>query len=124
MNEAAVSIAEQISLWYDWASFGYIPKSCLEKSCGNWGTTALASKIHLLAYRTQISSPGVALPIMGWALPQQSLNRKILNRFAYRQILWRRFLNWGFHLPNDSLLYKVDIKIANTAYVIYAEFLL
>ena len=35
MNEAAVSIVEQISLWYDSASFGFMPKSGIEESCGN-----------------------------------------------------------------------------------------
>ena len=33
-NNAAMNIVEHMSLWYDWASFGYIPKSDIS---GSWG---------------------------------------------------------------------------------------
>ena len=44
--------------------------------------------LSLLSYRT---SPGMALPTVGWVLPAWSLIRKI--RCSW--ILWRHFLNWG-----------------------------
>ena len=34
MNNAAMTIGEHMSLWYDWASFGYIPKSGIAGSGG------------------------------------------------------------------------------------------
>jgi hypothetical protein len=37
------------------------------------------------------NSPGMALPTMGWALPNQLLIKKLL----YSQIFWRHFLNWS-----------------------------
>ena len=33
-NKAAMNIVEHMSLWHDWASFGYIPKSGIT---GSWG---------------------------------------------------------------------------------------
>ena len=34
MNNAAMDIVEHMSLWYDWASFGYMPKNGI---AGSWG---------------------------------------------------------------------------------------
>lgn len=52
----------------------------------------------------------MAPPTMGWAIPHQSLIKKMPNTFAHNQILWRHFLNEGSFLSNDSRLYQVDIN--------------
>ena len=69
---------------------------------------ALYDLLSLLSYRTQNHSPGVATPTMGWALPHQSLVKKIHYRSAYSQILWRHFLN-------SRYLKWVVMKLASTA---------
>ena len=38
MNNAAMNIAEQMFLWYECATFGYMPKSCI---AGSWGRLTL-----------------------------------------------------------------------------------
>lgn len=47
---------------------------------------------------------GMAPPTISWALPHQSKIKKMHNRYAYRQILWRHFPNWNFLFPNDYLV--------------------
>lgn len=37
----------------------------------------------------------VALPILNWALPQQSLVKKVFPRYALRPICWSHFFSWG-----------------------------
>ena len=39
------------------------------------------------------TSPGMAPPKVGWALPHQSLSKKITYRLANSLILWRGFLS-------------------------------
>ena len=58
------------------------------------------------------TSPGMAPPTMGWALPYQSLIKEIPYRLAYSPILWRHFLNWGFLLSDDFSLCQLDIKMS------------
>jgi hypothetical protein len=70
--------------------------------------------LSLLSYRPQDHSPGVAPPTMSWALPHQSLVKKMSYRLAYNLNLWRYFLNRGFPLSDDSTLCQVDVKLANT----------
>lgn len=41
MYRARVNMAEQVSLWWNEASFGYMPKCCMP---GFWGTTILFAK--------------------------------------------------------------------------------
>ena len=53
---------------------------------------------------------GMAPPILGWALPDHSLIKKI----PYSQIWWRNFLNWGSLLSDNSSLYQVDIRLVST----------
>lgn len=45
---------------------------------------------------------------MGWALPHQSLVRKVLHRLVYSPVWWKQFLNWGFLSPVDLSLCPVD----------------
>ena len=61
--------------------------------------------LSLLSYRTQDTSPGMAPPTTGWALP----HRSVIKKTSYSPILWRHFLNWGF-FSDDSSVYQVDIK--------------
>jgi hypothetical protein len=42
---------------------------------------------------TRTTSPGIAPPTMGWALPYQTLIKKVPYRLAYSLILWRYFIN-------------------------------
>ena len=58
------------------------------------------SLLSLLHYRTQDHQPRdgpahnrLAPPTMGWALPHQSLIKKMPCRLAYSLVLWRHFLN-------------------------------
>ena len=60
------------------------------------------------------TSPGVAPPTMGWALPHQSLIKKMPHRLAYSPILWRCFLSWASFLLDGSSLCQVDIKLPST----------
>ena len=46
----------------------------------------------LLSYRTRTTSPGVAPPTMGWALPCQSLIKKMFYR-RLQPYIWNHFLN-------------------------------
>jgi len=39
------------------------------------------------------SSSGMALPTISWALPHQSVIKKMSHRFAYSPIFWRHFPN-------------------------------
>ena len=34
MNKVVINIVEQVCLWQDGASFGYMPKICVAGSCG------------------------------------------------------------------------------------------
>lgn len=62
----------------------------------------------------RISTPGIALPTVAVALPNQSLNEKMFYRFAYNQIQWELFLNQCFHHSNDNTLYQVTLSLART----------
>jgi hypothetical protein len=44
---------------------------------------------------TKTTTTGRAPPIMGWALPHQSLIKKMPFRLVHRPIFRRHFLNWG-----------------------------
>ena len=54
------------------------------------------------------TSPGMAPPTMGWALPIWSLVEKM----PYSWILWRHFPNWGFFLCDNSSLCQVQYSNA------------
>lgn len=85
----------------------------MEESQGrNWGQTLKLP--NLLSYIAQEPLPRVALPTIGWALPQQSLIKEISGRHARKLIWWGWFLTWGFLFPADSSLCQVD-KLRNTA---------
>jgi hypothetical protein len=53
---------------------------------------ALHGLFSLLSYRTRTTSPGVAPPTMGWALPCQSLIKKMFYR-RLQPYIWNHFLN-------------------------------
>ena len=55
---------------------------------------------------------------MSWALPHQSLIKKMPCRPAHSLILWRCFLNQGSFLSDDYSLYQVDINLASTLTVL------
>jgi hypothetical protein len=60
------------------------------------------------------ASPGMAPPTMHWALPHQSLIKKMPYRFAFSLILQGHCLGWIFLLSDDFSLCQVDIKIVST----------
>jgi hypothetical protein len=66
------------------------------------------SVCFLIERRT--TSPGMAPPTMGWALPHPSLIKKMLYRLACSPILGKYFLNWASLLLEDSNWCPVDIK--------------
>jgi hypothetical protein len=70
------------------------------------------SACFLIEPRT--TSPGMAPPTMGWALPHQSVIKKMPSSLAYNPILWRHFLIWGFLLSVDPRLYQVDINLSSS----------
>ena len=59
----------------------------------------------------KITSPGMALHTMAWALLHQSLIKKIPYRLSYSPII----LNWSSAVSSDSSLCQVNIKLASTA---------
>jgi hypothetical protein len=67
---------------------------------------ASCSVFFLVELKT--SSPEVAPPTVGWALPHQALFKKM----SYSQMLWRGFLNWSSLLLDDSRLGGVEMKPA------------
>jgi hypothetical protein len=69
------------------------------------------SACFLIEPRT--TSSGMAIPTMGWALPCQSLVKKMPYRLAYGPVLWRQFLKGGSFLSDDLSLCQVDIKPTN-----------
>jgi hypothetical protein len=72
-------------------------------------------RLHfLIGPRT--TSTGIAAPTMGWALPHQSLIKKMFYMTAYRQTLWRHFLNSGCLLSDDPRFCQVDIKLFRTPF--------
>lgn len=60
-------------------------------------------------------------PIVGWALPHQSLMTlphqslmmTMTNRHVYRAIWWRQLLTWDSLFPGETILYQVD-KLTST----------
>lgn len=48
---------------------------------------------HGLPIELTTTRPGIAPPIVAWALPHQSLAKKMPHRLAYILILWSHFLN-------------------------------
>ena len=52
------------------------------------------------------TSPGMALPTMGWALPHWWL----IVKMPYSWIVWRYVFNWGSFLSSDSSLGQVDTQ--------------
>ena len=57
------------------------------------------------------TSPGMAPPTMGWALPHQSLIKKMPYRLAHIPISLRLFLCWGSLFSDDNSLWQVVRKI-------------
>lgn len=53
----------------------------------------LLTGLYIMAAKLKTTSPGMASLIMDWALPHQSLLKKISHRLAYIPPLWRHFLN-------------------------------
>ena len=68
----------------------------------------------LLSYRTKDHQTRLAPPTMGWALPYQSLIKKMFYRLAHSQILGKHFLNQSSLLSDDSRLCQVDINLSRT----------
>ena len=64
----------------------------------------LHQPIFLMEPRT--TSPEMAPPTVGWALPYWSLNEKML----YSWVSWRHFLNGGSFLSDDSGCFKLTHK--------------
>jgi hypothetical protein len=63
---------------------------------------------------------------MGWAIPHQSLIKKMLCRIAYRTILWKHFLSGGSLLSDDSRFVTltentVQHKVSGTGIVLKGE---
>jgi hypothetical protein len=75
------------------------------------------SACFLIEPRT--TSPRMASPTMGWALPNQSLIKKMPYSLACSPILWRHVLNWSSLLSDDSSLCKVGIKLASIINIFY-----
>ena len=69
------------------------------------GLLSMACSACLLI-EPRTTSPGMAPPTMGWALPHWSLIEEI----PYNWISWRHFLNWGSLFYDDSSLCEVDIQ--------------
>ena len=57
---------------------------------------------------------GVLSLIIVWALPYQSLIKKMSYSLAYSLILWRHFLSGISLVSDDASLCQVDIKLAST----------
>ena len=58
--------------------------------------------------------PGTGPSKMDWALPYQSLIKKMPCRFSFSWIFWRHLLNWDSLLSDDFSLFQVDTKLAHT----------
>lgn len=55
----------------------------------------------------------MAPPAMGWALPHQSLTKRMPYRLACSPLLWRHFLNLGSLLSDGYSLWKADITLSS-----------
>jgi hypothetical protein len=55
----------------------------------------------------RITSPGIVPPTMGWALPHQSLIKKMPYSLVYNPILRRHFLNWRSLLSHEFTSVKL-----------------
>lgn len=78
-----------------------------ERSRGHGGLL-LVGLLSLLSSRTHMTSPGMAPPTMGWALPHQPL-RKCLTTRSHRDII-----SMEVPLSEDASLGQVDRKLAST----------
>jgi hypothetical protein len=56
----------------------------------------------LLLVEPRPKQPNVSIPTIYWALPPQSLIKKMSYKLAYSLFLWKHFLNWGALLSGDS----------------------
>lgn len=78
------------------------------------------STAYWLVQRAFLDSPEA--PAQGWRLPtglgstQQSLIEKMHQRPAYKETLWRHFLNWASLFPNDCDLCQVNSKPTRTGF--------
>lgn len=67
--------------------------------------------LSLLSYKPKTSSPRMAPPTVGWALPYQSLTRKY-------PVVIEAFLNQGSILSYDSSSCQADIKLISTGAIL------
>lgn len=74
----------------------------------------LIGLLGLHSCRTHARQAGVFSPTVGWALAHQSLAKQMSYRFAYRPIVWGRFLSWASLLSDDFNLCQIDIKLARS----------
>jgi hypothetical protein len=75
----------------------------------------VCSACFLIKPRT--TSPGMAPPTIGWALPHQSPIKKI----PYSWVLWGHFLNRGPLLSDSSSLCQFGICLGNTEFPVSLE---
>lgn len=64
--------------------------------------------LALLSYISQDHVPWLAWCTMSWALPFQSLIKKMLPRLSCKLIFQKHFLYWGSLLSDDAPLYQID----------------
>jgi hypothetical protein len=60
------------------------------------------------------TSPELAPPTMGWALPHLSQIKKPPYRLTWSLMLWKHFPDWGSLLLEDFSLCWADIKLSGT----------
>ena len=86
MNNAAMRTAEQVSLWYDWESFGYVLKSGIAGFLTFWETAILISKAVVQACTP--TSSGRVFPLL-----------HILSSITCHQCFW----SWPFWQVWDGI---------------------
>jgi hypothetical protein len=67
----------------------------------------------------RINSTGMALPTMGWHIPQKSVTKKMWWRPAHRAMLWQYFLNWGPFLSYRVNFGQFYIKLTRVGFFFF-----
>lgn len=93
-----------------------------EPGVRNWCTEAMGGGGEMgaaywltssgLFIEPRTTSLQVALPMVIWGLPYQSLIKNIPYRIVYRPILWRHSLNYDSFFPDNPCLGQDDIKMS------------
>lgn len=85
----------QLIVYHEWNS----RQEFASRVCGRMLPTGLfpmaCSSYFLIQLRTYVPLT------VGWALSHQSLIKQISQRFTYRPIWWKYFLNWSSLFPDD-----------------------